>query len=390
MRLDRNALRHSFEAAGMDEKRASYFADGVVESFVGVDRIDERVEWGLRRGFLPEEVHCYGLNELNWRQYLSDFDYFCMHPLNNHFAFWINDKLTLKYILSGMPEGGYLPNYYIYIENDGRFTYLMDMPEDIARDTFCIDRLLRSKGDLALKPNRGSGGEGFIHLRITEDGDVFANGRRADPADPRFLSGLKGFLVTDYVHQHISLAEIWSDSVCTLRVVMAKRRGINSFENGGYLNIVSYARFGASGTGSVSNVGTGGVAVPFDFETGEFADHGWREVTGHGEDWFVDRHPDTGIAFAGRSVPFIKEIRRLIFDVCSYISTLDYFGFDIMIDNAGPVLCEINSLPGLKYDQVNYGPILARPEVDEFYSEKRSASYKRDALYDSVIASILK
>lgn len=61
-----------------------------------------------------------------------------------------------------------MPKYYLYIENDGRYTYLMDCPNDIKKDEQFIDHLLEREGVLALKPNSGTSG-GLPWMKICID-----------------------------------------------------------------------------------------------------------------------------------------------------------------------------------------------------------------------------
>ena len=82
-------------------------------------------EWTLSRGFFPSRKDMFGLNEGNYRNYLSDYADFRMHPYNNHFVIWINDKLSLKYTL-GKDFSEIMPEYYLYVENDDNYTYLQD------------------------------------------------------------------------------------------------------------------------------------------------------------------------------------------------------------------------------------------------------------------------
>ena len=128
-------------------------------------RIDEETfscdestkEWAMARGFFPSRVQLYGLNEQNFQNYLPDYCDFMLHPYNNHFVIWVNDKLSLKYTLGGEFADA-LPEYYLYIENDGEYTYLMDAPVDIAKDKGFILNLLKRKGVLIIKPNSSTSG----------------------------------------------------------------------------------------------------------------------------------------------------------------------------------------------------------------------------------------
>ena len=69
--------------------------------------------WAQKRGFLSDRISFYGLTENNYRDYLSDFDYYRLHPINGPYSKWIDDKLTFRYLLA--PFSSYLPEYYYHI-----------------------------------------------------------------------------------------------------------------------------------------------------------------------------------------------------------------------------------------------------------------------------------
>src|SRR5699024_196046 len=71
--------------------------------------------WAYKRGFLSSRILDYGINNDNFQSYLSDIDYYKMFPMNGKYAYWINDKLTTKYILE--EYGEYLPDYFYTIKN---------------------------------------------------------------------------------------------------------------------------------------------------------------------------------------------------------------------------------------------------------------------------------
>ncbi len=64
--------------------------------------------WAQKRGFFSDSIKLYGLNDDNYLDYLSDFDYYWLHPINGAYSRWIDDKLTFKYILQPFSE--YLPS----------------------------------------------------------------------------------------------------------------------------------------------------------------------------------------------------------------------------------------------------------------------------------------
>ena len=52
--------------------------------------------WAWRNGFFSDKIQKYNLNEANKLNYLQDFKYYKLHPLNGAYSKWIDDKLTKK------------------------------------------------------------------------------------------------------------------------------------------------------------------------------------------------------------------------------------------------------------------------------------------------------
>lgn len=51
-----------------------------------------------------------------------------MHPFNGIYSSWIDDKLTLKYILNGTELHSTMPEYYFQINNCDNILPLSDYP----------------------------------------------------------------------------------------------------------------------------------------------------------------------------------------------------------------------------------------------------------------------
>jgi hypothetical protein len=139
----------------MDYKWASMFVKKLKDDENEFVADEKTKEWALKKGFYPGRVEMYGLTDENYHYYLPDYSYFMVHPLNHHFRKWL-DKLTLKYVLNSGNCESCMPEYYLYVENNGNYTYLMDLPSDIRKDENFILNLLQNKKILAVKPNSGT------------------------------------------------------------------------------------------------------------------------------------------------------------------------------------------------------------------------------------------
>lgn len=334
--------------------------------------------WALRSGFLPSRIAIYGLTKENQSDFMSDFDIYRVHPANNHFEFWINDKITLKYILANplcidektQEYLDFMPEYYLYIENDGRYSYLMNTPTTIKRGPNFLLDLLKWKKELALKPSNGSGGRGFVHLKY-KDGKIIANSEPIEESKFNdFASQLNGYIITEYVYQHKELAEVWSGSECTLRIIVGKHWP--DTYTGGELNVfAAYARFGTEMSGGACNMNTGGVAIDYNFETGEYGDNFFR-YPGFGENGRTkyETHPDTGVSLKGKKLPHYDLVKKATYAMCNYLSSLEYFGLDFVVTEDSVKLLEVNSLPPLFTPQALEGAAYKNEKTKQFFQHK--------------------
>lgn len=381
-------LLNKMRDAGMDYKWSRMFVKKLSDDEKAFPVSKEDAELALKNGFYPGRVTLYRLNEQNCKDYLPDYNYFMLHPLNNHFLKWL-DKTTLKYVLNSNGCECTMPEYYAYVENDGSFTYLMDNPHHIVKDRDYLLNLLKFKGILAMKPNSGtSGGLGFIKLELRGN-QLFENNKPIDMARfEQIRDSMRNYIITEYAHQHHALAEVWPDSECTLRVIMVKDPKEDLYSEATWSCAVSYARFGTSVNGGASNLSSGGVGVGFDFETGLYNDFAirYKRYCPDGQ-WHLDRHPDTGIVWNGGRLPNWEYVKKKIKEICSHISSLDYLGLDIIITEDGMKLCEINSHPAMDYEQIMCGPMMKKEKVKAFFESKGLYNYDANTLYQAYIES---
>lgn len=346
-------------------------------------------EWAMTKGFFPSRVDLYGLNDENYKNYMPDYVDFRLHPYNNHFVIWINDKLSLKYTL-GRDFADIMPEYYLYIENNGDYTYLQDTPALIAKNENFILNLLKEKRILIIKPNSSkSGGEGVMKVEWADNHICINNKEEITiEAFQERIKNLGNNIVTEYVHQHSDLRRIWPDSECTLRIIMIRLPKENLYEKAKWKCIVSYARFGTSLSGGASNVSSGGIGIGFDFETGQYNPYAvrYRQFCPDGK-WKLYEHPDTHVVWKNEKLPNWNYVKDTLYKVCDHYSSLSHLGFDVIITENGFVFCEINSKPALNYEQVICGPVLTSEENIAYFKKKSMDSIDCSELYSIYLGS---
>lgn len=89
-----------------------------------------------------------------------------------------------------------------------------------------------------------------------------------------------------------------------------------------------------------------------------------------GEDFKFDRHPDSKISLEGKILPHWEFVRDIVYSVCYYLSSLEYFGFDLMITDGGVKICEINTLPAQDDAQVMCGPFWKNSAARTYFELK--------------------
>ena len=366
------------QTMGIQTKWAKSFRKKLIHDWNTCSLPIEQKIWAVKHGFKPSSVLLYGLTEENYKLYLSDLDYRRLHPLNNHFAFWINDKITLKNIFAKPIKSishsdtyyDLMPQYYLYIENDGHYSYLMDSPSDIRHDENYLLNLLREKNTLALKPSNGGGGLGFVKLEYIDDKIHWNDKIISESQLKENQSSLKGYIVTEYLKQNHEFDCICDKSACTLRIIVVKNNSDNY--NGGDLSIVaSYARFGTEISGGACNMHAGAVAIAYDSNTGEYGDFffRYRGFADGGKTRF-EEHPDSKIMLKGKILPKYLEVKDVVLTACSYLSSLEYFGVDVVITDNSVKILEINSLPAMSTPQVLVGPMFSIPAASMFFKTK--------------------
>lgn len=307
--------------------------------------------WAYRRGFRSSKIIMYGLNEDNYGQYMSGLDFHRMRSVNGYYRRWIDDKLTMKYVLHAFDE--HLPAYYYLLEEGKhlRISKLPDCPVRYGTEANDIIGLLESQGSLAVKLLAGSLGVGFYKLGY-ENGCYLVNEKPVDRGQlAALLSGLRSYIITEYLTGHSELGAICGYRANSVRVMTMKQVGTPT------LIVGALMRFATEESGTVDNISAGGVVALVDIDTGRFF-NGRRLA---GDEWQeCPIHPDTGIALDGY-VPSWKQIKETVTAICNYLPELVWLGFDIMVLDHGYKVIEINSQPGIALHNY-YQPIYADQE----------------------------
>ncbi|MGF2949659.1 sugar-transfer associated ATP-grasp domain-containing protein [Microbacterium alcoholitolerans] len=293
--------------------------------------------WAYRHGFLSYRIPQYGITPQNRHQFISDFEYRWLRHINERYKYWLEDKVSIKYVAADFNE--FLPAYYFYTHRSGgrnHVVQMMDCPEGYGAEYSDVLRLARELGVLALKPDEGSHGEGFYRLGW-EDGVYSLNGVVASEQDviDVLANPQNRYLITEFIHMHPAIAEIYPTSVNTIRMIVFKKDGLTPELGNAYLRIGSVA------SGYVDNTAAGGMLAEIDVDSGRF---GNAQTLVNGRVTPCPRHPDTDVLIEG-TVPNWDLVKDQILEMAASFSQLEYLGFDVAITPDGFKIPEINRFP---------------------------------------------
>ncbi len=155
------------------------------------------------------------------------------------------------------------------------------------------------------------------------------------------IMSLPDGVVEEFVKQHPDMNRFTPSSVNTIRIVTvsSKERPVTA---GGKNADIAYAAVRIGGGSSiVDNFHSGGVVAAIDLEKGiictDAADMKGRTYK---------THPVTGTAFKGFEIPCFEDAKKLVCRMIEEKEVEGYIGWDIAISEDGPVLIEVNTLPG--------------------------------------------
>lgn len=149
-------------------------------------------------------------------------------------------------------------------------------------------------------------------------------------------------VVEQYVVQHPEVSSISPDSVNTLRIVTISSNTQNVTADG-KMKDIAYASIRIGGGGSiVDNFHSGGMVAAIDLETGIIVTD-----AADGDGNVFEKHPATGTVIKGFKIPFFQEALDLVNEAIDENKIEGYLGWDVAITEDGPVLIEVNVVPGV-------------------------------------------
>ncbi|MEP1741795.1 MAG: sugar-transfer associated ATP-grasp domain-containing protein [Kangiellaceae bacterium] len=241
------------------------------------------------------------------------------------------DKLASKAALSKVAIP--IPETLFSIES---LTQINQLPEVIFSD----------KG-FALKPNKGSQGNGILIVKGFQNGEFIGAGNKSYSVlaikqhCSEIISGCfsqSGDQDVAYfeplIEQHQSLQVLAPYGLSDIRVILSNGKIVSAM-----------LRMPTKHSNGKANLHQGAIGIGIDIETGRTisAKHNKKNMT---------KHPDSGEKLIGIEIDFWSEIKA-ISESCFKAIPLGYIGVDICIDRTrGPLVLEVNGRPGIEIQNI--------------------------------------
>ena len=305
--------------------------------------------WCVTRGFDAVQLRNYG--ECGMIDYPEDFlsrkSYCRLHPVNGAYSFWIDDRLTMKYVLSKYDR--YLLRYYFEIEK-GQVRRLPDASVAVSDSINGILQLLREKKVLAARTIHGQAEAGTLKLEY-RSGAFYMNGDSAAKEVVKSrLEALDDCIVTEYPTDHPDIRVIWPEEGNVLRVLMANCADKIVLMRAGM-------EFGCAGAEEKK------IIAIADENKGQLL-YGLK-LSASGKYVRCNEHPDTGKPFE-TAIPNWQEIVVTAESICRDYPKLRYFELEIEVTEDSFRIININSLPKLFYAEMRR-PLLRDLKTREAY-----------------------
>ena len=326
------------------------------------------MKWAHSHGFKAWTLKMYGV-ELgdNIDNYISDYEYNRLHPLNSWEKIWVNDKLTLKMILNGTKLSDIMPKYYYYASPRGMIS-LSDNPFGASFDNF-IQCLIHAH-KFACKPNNGTRSLGFFVLSH-ENGAFYYNDTQISKQELKaIIDQHPNYLYTEYLLPNDFWAA-YSPLVHTFRINILNENGDNPFVYASHLRLPS-SKCQACNRVNYENEAEANLYIQIDTETAYM-----QNATLCYRDHFENphTHPDTNAPLNVYAEGY-KECETVALEISSMLPNLEWLGFDLAVTSQGIKLMEINTLGDHTVDQIGK-PAKNNKRIAEWFAKKAMERHKR-------------
>lgn len=201
---------------------------------------------------------------------------------------------------------------------------------------------------LIVKPAVGTFGKG---CKIINDNNI-----NQDALYKKILEN--SYVFQEVIIQHPKLYEVYPGSLNTIRM--------DTYADDSKVSIISaFINFGINGN-IVDNPRSGGCFIPIDMKSGKMKEKGRQLLEKGGKVFFA--HPDTGIEFKDRHIPYFGEVKELVTKATEALP-FNLIGWDIGISKDGPVIIEGNCDYDIHTSEMAYGGYKKHPVFHKILNE---------------------
>lgn len=354
---------------GYSRKYANFYLNILQEERESSLYDKDFMNWAHNNGFRAEVASIYDINDDNKDLFLTDYDYYRIWPINSWERIWINDKMTLKYMLANTEFASLMPKYYYYTAlREGKCCLVPQLDNPLSRSDHSIEEfksLLKEVHAFACKPCNGSTSVGFFKLSYDNEMFFFNDKKIDETALEKIVIESPNYVYTEYIRPSEHFAKM-NSNIHTLRLVTINQ-GDSAKIVGGYFRIPNN-NSGAANFKATENNDDFNIVLDIDPQIGWY---GNAMLIFANRKESVKVHPDNGVLLEG-FIPNYDELKKTVLGIADRFNTIEYMGFDIGITTDGFKCMEINSHPGIGHMQL-YRPFFANPELSAFYKSKIEA-----------------
>jgi alpha-L-glutamate ligase-like protein len=287
------------------------------------------------------EMGVLGINRRN-AEYTLRYNHRRLYPL-------VDDKLQTKKV--ALKADIAVPELYGVVETEYQVRHL--------------EVLLKAYPDFAVKPSRGSGGEGILVISgRSKNRYRRIDGTLLNPEEVAYhlfniisgmysLGGQPDKVLIEYRVQFDPIFEAISyQGVPDIRMIVFLG-----------VPVMSMVRLPTRMSGGKANLHQGAIGAGIDIATGTTLTAVWRNN-------IVTEHPDTGNIVTGVQIPKWEALLDIAAR-CYELTGLGYIGVDLVLDkDKGPLILELNARPGLSIQIANRTGLLPRlKSVEQHHNE---------------------
>ena len=267
-------------------------------------------------------------------------------------------------MLKGTSCDHILPKYYYYMSETG----LKKLPDSLIQGESNAEHVLQTLrviGEMACKPNNGTGSQGFYRLAF-RDNLYHINEKAVSAFEVEdFINLHPNYLYTEYIRPSTEFRK-YSPHIHTLRLVTINQSGDDPRIVCGYIRIP----VNAAGEANYIMLDRAqeeqyNLVAALDLKTGKY---------GNAKQFYINKvvssehHPDTGEKIEG-VIPDFNRICETTLKIAQKFNTVEYMGFDYGITSEGVKCMEINSHSGIKYLQAAL-PFMTDPFISDYFRSK--------------------